>query len=58
MGRGAGETLACGTGACAVLVTSVLNGISERKATVKLLGGDLIVSGMKIIITYIKQGLL
>jgi diaminopimelate epimerase len=41
--RGAGETLACGTGACAVLVASVLNGISERKATVKLLGGDLIV---------------
>lgn len=39
--RGAGETLACGTGACAVLVASVLNGISERKATVKLLGGDL-----------------
>lgn len=41
--RGSGETLACGTGACAVLVASVLNGISERKATVKLLGGDLII---------------
>ncbi len=39
--RGAGETLACGTGACAVLVSSVLNGLSERKATIKLLGGDL-----------------
>ncbi|HEX9061126.1 MAG TPA: diaminopimelate epimerase [Clostridia bacterium] len=39
--RGAGETLACGTGACAVLVASVLNGLSERKAAVKLLGGDL-----------------
>lgn len=39
--RGAGETLACGTGACAVLVASVLNNLSERKATVKLLGGDL-----------------
>lgn len=39
--RGAGETLACGTGACAVLVSSVLNGLSDRKATVKLLGGDL-----------------
>lgn len=39
--RGAGETLACGTGACAVLVASVLNNVSERKATVKLLGGDL-----------------
>ncbi|HHV28754.1 diaminopimelate epimerase [Acetivibrio mesophilus] len=41
--RGAGETLACGTGACAVLVASVLNGVSERKSTVRLLGGDLIV---------------
>jgi diaminopimelate epimerase len=39
--RGAGETMACGTGACAVLVASVLNGVSKRKATVKLLGGDL-----------------
>ncbi len=41
--RGAGETLACGTGACAVLVASVLNGVSDRKATIKLLGGDLLV---------------
>jgi diaminopimelate epimerase len=41
--RGAGETLACGTGACAVLVASVLNGLCERKATIKLLGGDLII---------------
>lgn len=41
--RGAGETLACGTGACAVLVAAVLNGYSERQATVKLLGGDLII---------------
>ena len=39
--RGSGETLACGTGACAVLVASVLNSLSERKATVKLKGGDL-----------------
>lgn len=39
--RGAGETLACGTGASAVLVASVLNGVSERAATIKLLGGDL-----------------
>jgi diaminopimelate epimerase len=42
--RGAGETLACGTGACAVLVASVLNGFCEREATVKLLGGDLKIS--------------
>ncbi|WP_010247186.1 diaminopimelate epimerase [Acetivibrio cellulolyticus] len=41
--RGAGETLACGTGACAVLVSSVLNDISNRKVVVKLLGGDLII---------------
>lgn len=41
--RGAGETLACGTGACAVAVASVLNGLSERKVTVKLLGGNLVV---------------
>lgn len=41
--RGAGETLACGTGACAVLVSSVLNGLSERRATVRLLGGDLLI---------------
>ncbi len=41
--RGAGETLACGTGACATLVASVLNGVSERVATIKLLGGDLFI---------------
>ncbi len=39
--RGAGETLACGTGACASLVASVLTGRSDRNATLKLLGGDL-----------------
>ncbi len=41
--RGAGETWACGTGACAVLVSSVLNGLCERKATVRLRGGDLVI---------------
>lgn len=41
--RGAGETMACGTGACAALVASVLNGLSQRSATVKLLGGNLII---------------
>jgi diaminopimelate epimerase len=41
--RGAGETMACGTGACAVLVASVLNDLSNRKATIKLLGGDLLI---------------
>lgn len=39
--RGAGETLACGTGACAAVVASVLNHLTEREVTVKLLGGDL-----------------
>ncbi|MDR1743424.1 MAG: diaminopimelate epimerase [Dysgonamonadaceae bacterium] len=39
--RGSGETLACGTGACAAAVAGVLNGLSETKVTVKLRGGDL-----------------
>ena len=39
--RGCGETLACGTGACAVAVACVLNGLTEDEVTVKLLGGDL-----------------
>ena len=42
--RGAGETLACGTGACASLVASVLNGHSENYARIHLLGGDLDIS--------------
>lgn len=41
--RGAGETYACGTGACAVCVASVLNGLTDEKVTVKLLGGDLFI---------------
>lgn len=39
--RGAGETLACGTGACASLVAAVLNNRSRRVATLRLVGGDL-----------------
>ncbi|HEY5499485.1 MAG TPA: diaminopimelate epimerase, partial [Bacteroidales bacterium] len=39
--RGAGETLACGTGACAVLVAGVLSGRLARKAVVDLRGGSL-----------------
>lgn len=39
--RGSGETMACGTGACATVVASVLNGFSDRKATVILNGGEL-----------------
>ncbi|WIV18145.1 diaminopimelate epimerase [Paenibacillus polygoni] len=41
--RGAGPTLACGTGACATLVSSVLNGLTERSAWVRLKGGDLFI---------------
>lgn len=39
--RGSGETLACGTGACASVVAGVLNGVTDRKTTVELLGGKL-----------------
>ena len=39
--RGAGETLACGTGACACVVASVLNGKTSRNVLVHLPGGDL-----------------
>lgn len=39
--RGVGETLACGTGACAALVASALNKKSERQAIIHLTGGDL-----------------
>lgn len=39
--RGAGETPACGTGACAVLVAAVRTGRASRQATIHLRGGDL-----------------
>ena len=39
--RGAGETLACGTGACGALIASVLNGYTSRNVTIHLLGGNL-----------------
>ena len=39
--RGTGETLACGSGACAVCVAGVLNKKTERKMTAHLRGGDL-----------------
>ncbi len=39
--RGAGETLACGTGACAVAVACNINGLTERKVNIELLGGTL-----------------
>ena len=39
--RGTGETLACGTGACAAVVAAVLNGFTGRKVEVSLAGGKL-----------------
>ena len=39
--RGSGETMACGTGACAVMYASYLNGYCKEKTTVELLGGKL-----------------
>ncbi len=45
--RGAGETLACGTGACASLVAACLNDHSDRTATLQLLGGNLTIEWRK-----------
>lgn len=39
--RGAGETLACGTGACATAVACNLNGLTDRRVNIELLGGTL-----------------
>lgn len=41
--RGSGETLACGTGCCATVVACVLNGKTDRKVEVNLLGGKLLI---------------
>lgn len=41
--RGSGETLACGTGTCASVVAGILNNLLDRKVTVHLLGGDLVI---------------
>ena len=41
--RGTGETLACGTGACAAAVAAILNGKTDRAVTIHLLGGDLFI---------------
>ena len=40
--RGSGETLSCGTGACAALVAGSLNHLTDRQVTVKLKGGELL----------------
>lgn len=39
--RGTGETLACGTGTCATVVSAILNGYTDNDVTVHLIGGDL-----------------
>ncbi|MGE5605466.1 MAG: diaminopimelate epimerase [Bacteroidota bacterium] len=41
--RGSGETMACGTGACASVVAAILNKLTDRLVTVKLLGGELLI---------------
>lgn len=41
--RGSGETLACGTGACATAVAAIKNGLTDNKVTLHLRGGDLVI---------------
>lgn len=45
--RGAGETLACGTGACAAVVAGVLNNLTDHKVKVTLPGGELLIEWNK-----------
>lgn len=42
--RGAGETLACGTGSCATAVAAIINGLCDNDVTIHLVGGDLQIS--------------
>lgn len=42
--RGTGETLACGTGCCATVAACILNGLTEETVTVKLLGGEILIT--------------
>jgi diaminopimelate epimerase len=41
--RGAGETLACGTGACAAAVAGITRGLLDTQVTVSMRGGDLLI---------------
>lgn len=41
--RGSGETMACGTGACAAVVAAIYHGLTERMVTVHLPGGELVI---------------
>lgn len=54
--RGSGETLACGTGACAVLVACALNNWTDRKAVIELRGGELEIEWNKDGIVYMTGG--
>ncbi len=40
--RGTGETLVCGTGCCATAVACILNGLTDTKVNVKVLGGEIL----------------
>lgn len=40
--RGTGETLACGTGCCAIAVACVLNGLTNNRITIQVLGGEIV----------------
>ncbi|MEN8214000.1 MAG: diaminopimelate epimerase [Pseudomonadota bacterium] len=42
--RGAGETLACGSGACAAVVSGIQRGLLDQRVTVRLRGGELVIS--------------
>lgn len=42
--RGTGETYACGTGCCATVVACILNGLTDETVTVKLLGGEIVIT--------------
>lgn len=54
--RGSGETLACGTGACASLVATILNGLCDETATLHLLGGDLKITWDRVKNTVFMEG--
>ena len=42
--RGTGETMACGTGACATAVAAIRHGLTQREVTIHLRGGDLLIA--------------
>ncbi len=44
MGRGAGETLACGTGACAAVVAGIRRGLLASRVRVRVRGGELAIA--------------